>query len=142
MSTSQTAGTWTPLRRIDDPGRFIDALLRQGFPRDAQMQSLLRRHVPMPQAVLDEGVLQVVFGGDIEAWTQAQEDGRLLSIAERAFYNDISAFEEWTGDLVLDRRPSSMTSTPTSTRRRVRRRRCSTPTPCSRGSIRRCRQAK
>ena len=100
--TSQTAGTWTPLRRIDDPGRFIDALLRQGFPSDAQMQSLLRRHVPMPQAVLDEGVLQVVFGGDIEAWTQAQEDGRLLSIAERAFYNDISAFEEWTGDLVLD----------------------------------------
>ncbi len=90
------------LRRIDDPGRFIDALLRQGFPRDAQMQSLLRRHVPMPQAVLDEGVLQVVFGGGIEAWTQAQEDGRLLSIAERAFYNDISAFEEWTGDLVLD----------------------------------------
>ena len=64
------------LRRIDDPGRFVGALLRQGFPRDAQMQSLLRRHVPMPQAVLAEGVLQVVFGGDIEAWEQAGQDGR------------------------------------------------------------------
>jgi hypothetical protein len=90
------------LRRIDDPGRFVDALLRQGFPRDGQMQSLLRRHLPMPQTVLDEGVLQVVFGGDIEAWEQARQDGRLLSIAERAFYNDIGAFQEWTGDLVFD----------------------------------------
>lgn len=129
------------LRRIDDPGRFIDALLRQGFPRDAQMQSLLRRHVPMPQAVLDEGVLQVVFGGDIEAWTQAQKDGRLLPIAERAFYTSApsrSGRVTWSST----RRPSSMTSTPSSSRRCVRRRRCSTPTPCSRGSIRRCRQAK
>lgn len=90
------------LRRIDDPGRFIDELLTQGFPRDAQMQALLRRHVPMPQAVLEDGVLRVVFGGDLESYAQAQEDGQLLAIAERAYYNDFRAFEEWTRDVSFD----------------------------------------
>ena len=90
------------LRRIDDAGRFISAMLRQGFPRDAQMQTLLRRHVPMPAAVLEEGVLRVVFGGDVEAYRQAEKEGRLQAIAERAFYNDIDAFAEWTQELVFD----------------------------------------
>lgn len=90
------------LRRTSDPAAFIGGLLRQGFPRDAQMQALLRRHLPMPAAALNEGVLQVVFGGDTKAYDQARVDGRLAAIAEQAFYNDISAFEEWTPGLSLD----------------------------------------
>lgn len=90
------------LRRAVEPADFIGTMLRQGFPRDAQMQALLRRHLPMPAAALNEGVLQVVFGGDTEAFEQARLDGRLTSIAEQAFYNDIRAFEEWTPGLSLN----------------------------------------
>jgi hypothetical protein len=90
------------LRGIGDPARFLETLLRQGFPRDAQMQSLLRRHIPIPPAVLEEGILQVVFGGDRQEYDRIVEDGQLETIAETAFYNNIGAFEEWTGDLVFD----------------------------------------
>lgn len=83
------------LARITDAARFLETALRQGLPRDAQMQALLRRHMPMPQAVLDEGVLQVLFGGDRAAYDQAREDGFLLTIAERSFYNDIATYQEW-----------------------------------------------
>ena len=90
------------LRRTEDPGVFIEALLRQGFPRDAQMQALLRRYVPMPASVLSEGVLRVVFGGDVEAYERAEKNGQLAAIAERAFYNDFAAFAEWTQELIFD----------------------------------------
>ena len=87
------------LRRTEEPARFVDVLLRQGFPRDAQMQSLLRRHIPMPQAVLEEGILQVVFRGEREEYDRLAEDGQLEAFAESVFYNDMEAFEEWMGAL-------------------------------------------
>ncbi len=86
------------LARIDDAGRFLEAALRQGLPRDAQMQALLRRHMPMPELARVEGVLQVVYGGDQEAYNRARDEGFLASVAERAFYNDISAFRPWLDD--------------------------------------------
>lgn len=97
-------GRWNlePLRDTGDPGRFIESMLRQGVPRDAQTQALLRRHLPMPAAVLQEGVLRVVFRGDTEAYARAEENGTLFGIAEQAFYNDIRAFEEWTGEIAFD----------------------------------------
>ena len=90
------------LARLDDAARFLDTALRQGLPRDAQMQALLRRHMPMPQAARIDGVLEVVFGGDREAYEQAAAEGFLASLAERAFYNDLSAFRPWLTDWSFD----------------------------------------
>jgi hypothetical protein len=99
-----TEGRWDldRLRAVEHPGRLVDELLRQGFPRDAQMQALFRRHIPLPPAVLTEGALRVVFRGNVEAYDRAVADGTLRAVVERAFYNDIDAFEEWTGELVFD----------------------------------------
>ncbi len=90
------------LSEITDPSRFINALLERGFPRDAQMQTLLRRYIPMPSQVLTEGVLQVVFGGDKKAFQQAVDDSTLQGIAEFSFYNNINAYEEWLGPYEFD----------------------------------------
>ncbi len=90
------------LRSTIDPAEYLDALLRQGFPRDNQMQSLIRRHIPLPQAVIDEGALQVLYRGDVEAMERDRENGTLLANIEQSFYNDISAYAEWTGDLIFD----------------------------------------
>ena len=90
------------LRGKTHPADFLDAALAQGFPRDTQMQTLLRRHIPMSDAVLDEGVLAVVFGGDREAYDRAREEGRLLDAAERSFYNNMRAYDRWTADLDFD----------------------------------------
>ncbi len=90
------------LRGKTHPADFLDAVLDQGFPRDTQMQTLIRRHIPMTDAVLDEGVLEVVFGGDREAYDRAREEGWLLDAAERSFYNDMRAYDPWTADLDFD----------------------------------------
>ncbi len=36
------------LSDIGDPSQFLDAMLNQSFPRDAQTQGLIRKHIPMP----------------------------------------------------------------------------------------------
>ena len=90
------------LRQLKDPADFIAELLAQRFARDGQMQALLRRHLPMPAAVVDEGVLTVVFRGDEEAYQRAVDDGRIEAIAETSFYSDIRAYAKYTGDLVFD----------------------------------------
>ena len=90
------------LRGIADPADFLDETLTQGLPRDDQMRALIRRHIPMPVAVLEEGVLQVVFRGDREEYQRAQEQGQLLPIAEASFYNNMRAYEDYMGDLVFD----------------------------------------
>ena len=84
------------LRGLDEAPVLIDGLLREGLPRDSQMQASLRRHIPMSRRVLEEGVLQVVFGGDEEAYDRAAEDGQLMAIAESSFYNNMEAYEEYT----------------------------------------------
>ena len=90
------------LRGKTHPADFLDAALWQGFPRDAQMQTLIRRHIPMPAAVLEEGVLEVVFRGDRDAYEEAREEGRLQEIAESSFYNNMRAYDQWTADLDFD----------------------------------------
>ena len=90
------------LRQQARPADFLDAALSQGFPRDLQMQALIRRHIPMPAQVLEEGVLQVLFGGDRQAYDQARNEGRLQDLAERSFYNNLRVYDRWTGDLAFD----------------------------------------
>ena len=90
------------LREIEDPADFLDQTLTQGLPRDDQMRALIRRHIPMPQSVLEEGVLEIVFGGDREAYRRAEEEGQLLSIAESSFYNNMRAYEQYMGDFDFD----------------------------------------
>ncbi len=90
------------LRQQDHPADFLNAALRQGFPPDAQMQTLLRRHIPMPPAVLEEGVLEVMFAGNREVYEQAREEGRLQGVAERSFYNNMRAYDRWIADLAFD----------------------------------------
>ena len=87
------------LRIIEDPPTFVSTLLRQGFPRDNQMQALLRRHIPMPPAVLEEGVLEIVFGGDQKAYDSALADGFLQSIAESSFYNNMEAYTAYLDEI-------------------------------------------
>ena len=81
---------------------FLNAALAQGFPRDAQMQTLIRRHIPMPPTVLEEGVLEVVFAGDREAYEQAREEGWLQDRAERSFYNNMRAYDRYLADFAFD----------------------------------------
>jgi hypothetical protein len=95
------------LRATTDPVAYLDELLRQGFPRDTQTQSLIRRHIPMPSEVLTDGVLHVVYRGDLDAYSRAQEDGTLPAIADQSFYNNMAAYAEWTGSLLFS--PTEMT---------------------------------
>ena len=90
------------LREIDDPAEFLDVTMTQGLPRDDQMRALIRRHIPMSEEVFEEGVLEIVFGGDREAYRRAQEQDQLLSIAESSFYNNMRAYEEYMGDFEFD----------------------------------------
>ncbi|MGA1197585.1 MAG: DUF2330 domain-containing protein, partial [Candidatus Latescibacterota bacterium] len=77
------------LASITDPPRFLSDLLRLGFPRDAQMQSLIRRHIPIPQQVWNEGVLQVLYRGDTKAYELAKQDSvAFQTIVEQSFYNN------------------------------------------------------
>ena len=90
------------LRQQQHPADFLSAALRQGFPRDAQMQTLIRRHIPMPEVVVTAGVLEVVFGGDREAYEEMHEAGLLQDLAERSFYNDLRAYDRYIEDLAFD----------------------------------------
>lgn len=91
------------LRQAKDPQGFVDQLLRQGFSRaDSQMQALLRRHIPMPQIVVQEGVLEVAFKGDTDAYREAEENGTLLAIAEQSFYNDMESYRQYNTSIEFD----------------------------------------
>jgi hypothetical protein len=90
------------LRRIDDPATFTQALLRQGFPRDAQIQALLRRHIPIPALVRTEGILRIAFNGDQEAYDNANQNGNLDTIIESSFYNNMEQYEKYLADFSFD----------------------------------------
>ncbi|MFT5368619.1 MAG: hypothetical protein ACI8V2_003585 [Candidatus Latescibacterota bacterium] len=86
-----------------DPIRFLDDLLRLGFPRDTQMQSLIRRHITIPQRVWDEGVLQVLYRGDRERYEQAKQDSvTFQATVERSFYNNLESYREYLDDVPFD----------------------------------------
>ena len=39
------------LAAIEDPAQFLDEMLGMNFPRDAQTQALIRKHIPMPEGL-------------------------------------------------------------------------------------------
>ena len=58
------------LRRTHAPWDFVQDMLQQGFPRDTKMQALLRRFIPMPAGLAEQGV------------------------DERSFYNCLRCYQE------------------------------------------------
>jgi MYXO-CTERM domain-containing protein len=58
------------LRGTSDPAQFVQELLDQGFPRNTQMQGLLREYVPMPEAAKDAGVDEASFYNCLECYRQ------------------------------------------------------------------------
>ena len=66
------------------PEDFVMKLLQQGFPRDSQMQGLLRKHIPMPASLVAEGVTEQQFYNDLGSYTEA--------LAAAGFVFDPAAF--------------------------------------------------
>ncbi|MEO1481227.1 MAG: DUF2330 domain-containing protein [Myxococcota bacterium] len=66
------------LAQQSDPAAFVDGLLSQGFPRNTQMQGLLRKYIPMPAELVEDGV------------------------DERDFYNCLRCYSEALGSIVFD----------------------------------------
>jgi hypothetical protein len=64
------AGQYDPtkLAGITDPAMLIQTLLQMGYPRDATMQALLRKWIPMPAAVAARGVTEQQFYGNVDAY--------------------------------------------------------------------------
>jgi hypothetical protein len=86
-----------------EPASFLEGMLLLGFARDAQMQSLIRRHIAIPQRVWDDGVLKILYRGDLAAYEQAKQDPITFQAAvERSFYNNMEAYREYTRDVAFD----------------------------------------
>ncbi len=51
----------TKLAGITSPAQFVSIMLQLGLPRDPIIQSLLRKYIPMPQAVRDRGISEAQF---------------------------------------------------------------------------------
>ena len=66
------------------PEEFVMMLLQQGFPRDTQMQNLLRKHIPMPPSLVERGVTEQQFYNDLGSYTQ--------DLAAAGFVFDPAAF--------------------------------------------------
>lgn len=90
------------LRLTEDPADFLDLAIRQGFPADAQMRALLRRHIPIPESVLDEGFREVAFDGNAERYEAAIEEGWIDDWGEVVFYNDLRAYRKYTAEADYD----------------------------------------
>jgi hypothetical protein len=58
----------TKLAGITDPAMLISALLVGGYPRDASMQALLRKWIPMPAAVAARGVTEQQFYNNVSLY--------------------------------------------------------------------------
>lgn len=72
------------LARQTSPEDFVMQLLMQGFPRDAQMQALLRKHIPMPESLVAQGVTEQMFYNDLASYTD--------ELAASGFVFDPAAF--------------------------------------------------
>lgn len=75
-----------PLRAITDPVEFVRQALWMGLPRNATMQSLLRRHIPMPQELVDLGLSESSFYNDLGEYAEL-----LGPFDPNAFVDDINA---------------------------------------------------
>lgn len=72
------------LAAADRPEDFVMLLLQQGFPRDSQMQGLLRKHIPMPEALAARGVTEQQFYNDLGSYA--------ADLAAAGFVFDPAAF--------------------------------------------------
>jgi len=86
-----------PFEKITDPGKFLQALLQQGWPRTTQMQQLIKKHIPKPKAY--EAV------GDQEFYNCIQNSGGgkdcpnwLAAVAKQGF--DAVAFAKDLAELI------------------------------------------
>jgi len=53
------------LRGISDPVLYVESLFMQDFPRDTSTLNILRRHIPMPASLAEQGVSEQAFYNDI-----------------------------------------------------------------------------
>jgi MYXO-CTERM domain-containing protein len=60
----------TALGLARTPPDAINELLRQGFPRDATLLEILRKHIPLPQALRDRGVSELQFYNQLALYWQ------------------------------------------------------------------------
>lgn len=58
----------TNLAGITDPAALVQALLSAGYPRDGTMQALLRKWIPIPDAVVARGVTEMAFYNNLSAY--------------------------------------------------------------------------
>ncbi len=75
------------LRQVTDPAEFVQNALWLGLPRNATMQNLLRRHIPMPQDLVDQGVEERDFYNNLQGWAEWLQD---LDFDPDAFVNDLN----------------------------------------------------
>ncbi len=75
------------LRQYTDPAEFVQQALWLGLPRNATMQNLLRRHIPMPQDLIDQGVEERDFYNNLQGWAQWLQD---LDFDPNAFVDDLN----------------------------------------------------
>jgi Uncharacterized protein conserved in bacteria (DUF2330) len=81
FDTSKLAG-------ITDPAMLIQALLSAGYPRDASMQALLRKWIPMPASVAARGVTEQQFYGNVHTY-QADLDAASYMLDINGFIADL-----------------------------------------------------
>lgn len=74
------------LRQYTNPADFVQNALWLGLPRNATMQQLMRRHIPMPQDLIDQGVDERDFYNNLNGWSEWLQD---LDFDPNAFADDI-----------------------------------------------------
>ncbi|HMV67097.1 MAG TPA: DUF2330 domain-containing protein, partial [Myxococcota bacterium] len=70
------------LRTFTDPIEFVNNLLWMGFPRNAQVQNLLRAFIPMPQRLVSRGIDERDFYNCLECY---RDDLRGMNFDPDAF---------------------------------------------------------
>ncbi|HVG58618.1 MAG TPA: DUF2330 domain-containing protein [Hyalangium sp.] len=60
-----------PLTQRTHPVDFTNELLRQGFGQDPAMQGMLRRYIPMPASLVQEGVPEMAFYNNLSGYRSA-----------------------------------------------------------------------
>jgi MYXO-CTERM domain-containing protein len=60
-----------PLTQRTHPVDFADELLRQGFGRDPAIQGMLRKYIPIPASLVQQGVSEAAFYNNLSAYRSA-----------------------------------------------------------------------
>lgn len=57
-----------PLLQRTHPVDFANELLRQGFARDPSLQGMLRKYIPMPASLVQQGIPESSFYNNLSGW--------------------------------------------------------------------------